>query len=167
MPPEPDEGQAPPGDPVHARVVDRPPIAGHRAGRRHDAARPREEQGHRMVGDLIEAVVRDVRHHDPVAGRGLDRDVVVADPIPRDDPAPSRRGDVDHALAHRREADEHRVDVHCQVEQGLLGAVRRHDDLGVERPEHLVLGAQVGEDVIGDQDTRHYDRRSSGSADAS
>ena len=40
-----------------------------------------------MIGDFVEAVIRDARDDDALAGSHRDIDVIDADPEPRDDPA--------------------------------------------------------------------------------
>ena len=75
--------------------------------RRHDLARHRQQQRHRMIGDLVDAVVRHLGDDDARAGRRREIDVVDADAEARDDPAAGHLPD--HVRRDLRVGDEQRV----------------------------------------------------------
>jgi hypothetical protein len=118
----------------------------------HDTPRGAEQQRQRVVGDLVEAVVRHVGHEDARPCGGFDVDVVDPDPVAGDDPA--ALGGRDRRGRHLGEAHEQRV------RPGQRGRVlgQRRADLRQSR----AFGFQVTEDVIGDQDLSRARHRRTG-----
>ena len=75
------------------------------------AAGEHQQQRHRVVGDVIEAIVGNVGdQHIPLSGR-VDVDVVEADSVAGHDPHSGISGGIDNWLGHLRVTDQHRVSV--------------------------------------------------------
>ena len=97
-----------------------------------DLAEEREQQGERVDRDLLEAVVRDVRHDDAVLTRGIQVDVVDTDAIAGDDLAPIEPGD---GLPVQRQEG---------VQQGI-GTLGGLDDRGPVSVDDLELATDLAE----------------------
>ena len=113
------------GAAARGRCREVPGAGARRARKRDDAPRAGEQQRHRVIGDLVEAEVRDVHDEDPELGRALDRDVVDADAVARDDDA-ARRG-VERLGGHALPVRQDRVDARGEADQ-LIGSPGLGDD---------------------------------------
>lgn len=120
----------------------------------HDLAGRRQDEGQGMVRHLVDAVVGHVADRDAPGPRGLEVDVVHADPVSDDDPgAPHAR---DHARVEVRELGEHGIGVPDEARQvGGWPSLLPGDDLDAERPEDALLDLQVGERVVRDGHFQH------------
>lgn len=118
-----------------------------------DRPRPGQHQGDRMVGDLLDAVVRHVRHqHTPITCRG-DGDVVQADSQPCHDPQ-GRRGD-DRGRGDGRPAGHDRRRVVLDHEsldlRGRAGLRTARDQSQTSRVDDVALDEVVRPGSIGQQ----------------
>ena len=118
------------------RVPDVPRrTAASRAGIR---ALDREQQGDRVVGSLVDAVVRDVRDDDAGGCGGAEVDLVDADPEPADHPASGERRD--HAGGQRLVERENRRRFPPVLDQLLLRRGTAARQAGSDVAEHCALG---------------------------
>ena len=109
-----------------------------------------EQKRERVVGNFVEAVVRDVRHQDAALGRRRDVDRVHADSVAHDDAA-ALHG-VDRALCDRRPHRQHAVRVPAQL-RDLVFVHRLPGDQRAARGFHRApLLVDVRKAVIGDDD---------------
>ena len=83
-----------------------------------------------MGGDLLDAIVRDIDHGDPVASRGIDVDVVDTDPVTADHAPPGAT--VDDVRIDPAVLDEHTVCV-----------AGNFDDLRARDPARVLEGHAV------------------------
>ena len=79
--------------------------------RRHQPAHDRQQEHDRVVGDFLGAVIGDVADNHAVPRRGLDVDVVIADPGADDAPAPRRTREA--GFAHDRDVVKEQDRVGC------------------------------------------------------
>jgi len=85
---EADEAERPPHEAVYGLPRGHFPAAGpHHAVVERDLARRREDQRHRLLGNLLDAIRRVVRDDDPGLRRGVQIDGVHSDSVAGDDPA--------------------------------------------------------------------------------
>ena len=107
----------------------------------HEAAMRRQDQAHRMIGDLLDKGIRAIGDRDALGGRRRDIDRVDADAAQRDDLA--AREPVDHALGDRAALGIERVGVLCRGDEFLLGPGLDLVDLRVDRGERLQFVAVI------------------------
>ena len=108
-----------------------------------------EDQGHRMVGDLLNEGVGAIGDRDALGGRRLDIDRVDPDAAERDDFAALQP--VDHLSSDRPALGIERVGLLGGGGEFILGASRDLVDLGVDRRQrlHLVAVAAAGDGKAG------------------
>ena len=72
----------------HLIFADRqaPAAGAHQIMVKHDLPRERQDEGQRLVGDLIDAIIRDIAHRNATVARGLQIHVVHADTITNNHP---------------------------------------------------------------------------------
>jgi hypothetical protein len=121
------------------------------------AARQREHQGDRVVGDLGGAVVRHVAHRDPAAAAGGDVDVVVADAGPHQDPAALEAPDQGAVDRHAVVGDQRIGHAPALVRNAVRGKLVVERDFGA-LAEHRALDQRfVVEHRIGQHDQHDED----------
>ena len=91
------------------------------------ATRQHEQKRHRVVGDIIQAVVRNVRDQHVALCRRVDVDVVEADPVAGHRSNTRVCRGMNYRSGHLRVANEHRVGVLDRRDQLLLGGSGRLD----------------------------------------
>ncbi len=119
-------------------------IEGHFAGER-------EEQGQGVLRHFDQAVVRDVRHRNLLAGAVRHVDVIQANPQPRHNPAVGGAGN--HFLGDLGPVGHDRIDVFClrQLRQrsGILLRLLGDHQLGINAGQNLALNVQIRPGVVG------------------
>ena len=152
-PTQPEEGESPSGDPVDVDAGWEGPLpVADDPGGLDDAAGEGEQERHRVVRDLVQAVVGHVGDLDAVAGRGFHVDVVVPDSVPGDDPAAPRRRGLDDGGGHPGVDDHQGLGVARFLRQGRLVRGCREHDLRAERREDRAFDFEVTEEAFGDED---------------
>ena len=109
----------------------------------------REDQRHRVVGDLLDKGVGAVGDRNAALGGGGDIDAVDPDAAERDDLAALQP--VDHAFGYRPAFGIERVGLPRGSDEILFGTGGDLEDFGVDRCErlHLVAVAAAGDSVAG------------------
>ena len=109
-----------------------------------------KQKRERVVGNFVEAIVRNVRHQDAALGRRRDVDRVHADSVAHDDAAALHGGN--RALRDRRPHRQHAVRVPAQL-RDLVFVHRLPRDQRAARGFHRApLLLDVRKAVIGDDD---------------
>ena len=124
-----------------ARVPHHPPRAG-------------EHERHRVVRHLLQAEVGDVDDEDPELGRVIDRDVVEADPVARDDEAAAR--DVERLGGHPLPVGQDRVAAVGERDELVRLAGLGHDELGTDLAEDPALDVERRPRVVGHEHSRGH-----------
>src|SRR5919106_3747244 len=104
----------------------------------------REEQGHRVIGDFVYAIVGHVGHDDVALARRLEINVVDSDPVAGDH------------LALLQMFERAPVDGGVRVEQCIGIASVRSDGFNLGILQHDQLGTDVGQDLALDVRARKY-----------
>ena len=131
------------GDELPASVVDEPAL-------RHDLPREGEDEGERVIGDLVDAVVGDVADGNAAGPRRNKIDIVDADPVADDHPGPlHRRNDVG---IHRGKLRDHGIG--SGDRRGQLNRILRlgDDEAGPRRNGHPLFYGEVGKGMVSDDD---------------
>ena len=120
----------------------------------HHLARDGEDEGKRMIRHLVDAVVRDVAHRDATLACGGRVHIVVTDAVAHD--GFRFRHGVNHLGVHGRELGNHRICISHEFGEfsgrTLFFKGNNLDPLG---SENGLLGAEIGEGVVGDGNLGH------------
>ena len=111
---------------------------------------PSQEQGHYVVGNLVDAVVRDVGDGNPFAGGGVDGDVIHANAVPADNDA--LFGRPYHVGCYLSETGHDGVGFLGQAHQRFFRWVGGLNNLGADFRQDFPLRRGGRPDVISDQD---------------
>src|SRR5439155_5908943 len=134
-------------------------------GKGDDAAGTGEQERESVVGDLLDAEIRDVHDEDAEACRVFDRDVVDTDPVARHDEA--TRGCVERLARDALPVGEDRVRRRGELNQLGLFARLGYQQLGADLGEDLALDRKRRPRVVGDKnDLLAYGEASSGAGAA-
>ena len=110
-----------------------------------------QDQAERVVGDLVDAIVRDVADRDARRPGRVEVDVIDPDPVANDRAGTAHRPD--HPSVDRGELGDDAIRVGDQRQQGFGIVLRvRPDDLTTHRLEDGPLHVERVERVIGDGD---------------
>ena len=128
-----------------------PPAAPDPVAMGDELPRQGQDQAERVVGDLVDAIIRDVADRDAPGPGRVEVDVIDPDAVADDRPGPAHRRD--DPGVDRGELGDHAVRVGDQRQErvGLVLRVRP-DDLAAHRLEDGPLDVERVECVIGDGD---------------
>ena len=122
-----------------------------------------QDQAERVVGDLVDAIIRDVADRDAPGPGRVEVHVIDPDPVADDRPGPAHRPD--DPGVDRGELGEDAVRVGDQRQEGVGLVLRvRPDDLAAHRLEDGPLHVERVERVIGDGDLHEWHLRDPGRA---
>ena len=147
-PPEPDNTHRHPAERLkRRRRADQAPVAGvDGGGLWHHLPREGEDEGERVVGDLVDAVVGHVADGNAAGPRGRQVDVVDADAVADDHPRPLHRG---HDVGvHRGELRDHGIGIGDRRREGGDVFRLRGDERRARLAHDGFLDGEIGKGIV-------------------